>query len=111
MLRKKTVSPVQESGDDIFGEMVAFELKQISEHMRIQIKHEINKPIYNYQMQAQNVIPLVTIQAPVQTHVHNTLSLPPLRSFQSQEQAPLQVSFQRYPPPGWYDNSVFNASS
>ena len=27
--------------------MVAFELKQIPEYMTIQIKHEINKTIYN----------------------------------------------------------------
>ena len=90
--------------------MVAFELKQILEHMRIQVKHEINKTIYNYQMQAQSATLLVTIQAPVQSRMHNTMSLPPLCSFQSQEQISQQVSSPRHPLPEWYNNSNFNTS-
>ena len=51
-------------------------------------------------MQAPSVISLVTIQAPVQSHVRNALSSPPLRYFQSQEQTPVQVSSSRCPRPG-----------
>ena len=44
---KKIASPAQESAWDVLWKMVAFELKQILEYMTIQIKHEINKTIYN----------------------------------------------------------------
>ena len=69
------------------------------------------KTIYNYQIPRQSATLLATIQTPVQSHVHSTLSSPPLLSFQSQEQEPLQVSSPRYPPPEWYNSRDLNISS
>ena len=43
-------------------------------------------------MQAPSVISLVTIQAPVQSHVRNALSSPPLRYFQSVTRANTSTS-------------------
>lgn len=80
-LEKKTASPVRESAEDVFGKMMAFELKEIPEHIRNQVKHEISKPVHKYQMQRQSAIPLAAFRTPVQSHVHNTLPSSPLRSF------------------------------
>ena len=38
--------------------MVAFELKEIPQHMRIKTKPDLNKTIYNYRMQAQTLYAL-----------------------------------------------------
>lgn len=109
-LEKKSISPVQESAEDVFGKMIAFGLKQNSR--TYENASQVNKTIYNSQMLAKSAPPpLVTIQAPIQTHVHNTLLLPSLSFSQPQEQTPLQAPCPRYPTPMWYNNSDFNTSS
>ena len=37
--------------DDIFGQMVAAELKTFSEHIKFRVKHEINNVIFNFKAQ------------------------------------------------------------
>ena len=37
--------------DDIFGTMVAGELKNFPENIKFQVKHEINNVIYKFRMQ------------------------------------------------------------
>ena len=44
----------QDDEDDLFGKLVAAELKKLPERQKFRLKHEINNLIYNYKLQNEN---------------------------------------------------------
>ena len=54
--------------DIIFGNMIGSELKQFPEHMKFQVKHELNSVIYKYRLQN-----ISTLMAPTQGFIHSNI--------------------------------------
>ena len=50
-LENKQSSSNSMDADDIFGKMIASELKQFPEHLKFQVKHELSSVIYKHRMQ------------------------------------------------------------
>ena len=57
-LEKSKPLPAAESlsTDEIFGKMIATELKQLPDHIKIRVKHEFNNLLFRYQMQAESEV-------------------------------------------------------
>ena len=53
--------------DDIFGEMVAAELKTFSEQIKFRVKHEINNVIFNFKAQEFQSCSLSSISSSAST--------------------------------------------
>ena len=67
--------------DDIFGKMVASELKNFPDHLKFQVKHEINTVLFKYCMQGMSPPPTPRAQVASPTFSMQTqLSNQPLQS-------------------------------
>ena len=53
----------QDDEDDLFGKLVAAELKKLPERQKYKLKHEINNLMYNYKLQNENVTEAATGRA------------------------------------------------
>ena len=73
-----------ETEDDMFGKMIASELKKFPENLKFRLKHDINQVIYNYRLNQYNTTtpPMSTtpIGSPPAVASPNSNSGQPLRS-------------------------------
>ena len=53
----------QDDEDDLFGKLVAAELKKLPERQKYKLKHDINNLMYNYKLQNENVTEAATGRA------------------------------------------------
>ena len=69
--------------DDIFGRMIASELKDFPDHIKFQVKHELNSVIYKYRMQgiSSPIVPSPSVAFPV----FPTQSQPSMQSMQGSQ--------------------------
>ena len=70
-MKTRMVQPKEsETEDDMFGKMIASELKKFPENLKFRLKHDINQVIYNYKLNQYN-----TMTPPMST---NQIQLVPL---------------------------------
>ena len=66
-LDRSSTLPKEKSDEDIFGEMVAAELKSLPKRLRHRLKHDINENIFKYQNMMEQERDMVCNQAFLQT--------------------------------------------